>query len=93
MSSLTPDQVALQLEGLDGWTLDGNSLTKTFGFTDFASVMAFMTHAAFYCEELEHYPHWTNHYNILTVRIGEPEQPAVRGRDVQLAKRVQGCYK
>lgn len=92
MSSLTADQVALQLQDLEGWALDGNSLVKTFEFADFASVIAFMTHAAFYCQELEHYPHWQNYYNILTIRLGDADQAAVQSRDVQLAKRIQTCF-
>lgn len=93
MSSLSADQVALQLQDLDGWTLEHNSLVKTFEFADFASVVAFMTHVAFYCQELEHYPDWQNYYNVLTVRLGSADQSAVQSRDVQLAKRIQACFK
>lgn len=92
MSSLTSDQVALQLDALDGWNLEGNSISKTFVFTDFASAIAFMTKVAFYCVELEHYPNWSNHQNIVSVKIGEFDQSAVQGRDIQLAKRMEGCY-
>ena len=53
MSSLTTDQVALQLERLQGWTLDGNSIIKTYEFASFADVIAFIVRVAFYCEELE----------------------------------------
>lgn len=93
MSSLTADQVALQLEDLDGWTLDNNSLVKTFEFADFESAIAFMVHSAFYCKEFEHYPEWQNYYNVLTVRLGSADQSAVQSRDVQLAKRLQACFK
>ncbi len=93
MSSLTPDQVALQLQDLEGWALDGQSLVKTFEFADFASAISFMTHVAFHCEALEHHPHWSNVYNMITVRIGSSDQSAVQGRDVQLAKRMQACFK
>lgn len=92
MSSLTPDQVALQLDSLPDWQLDDNSLIKTFEFADFGSAMAFMTQVAFYCVELEHYPTWENHLNIISVRIGERGQFDVAGRDVQLAKRMQACF-
>ena len=92
MSSLTSDQVALQLDDLDGWDLDGNSIGKTFVFSDFASAIAFITKSAFHCVELEHYPNWSNHQNIVAVKIGESDQSAVRGRDIQLAKRIEGCY-
>lgn len=92
MSSLTADQVALQLQDLEGWTLDGNSLVRTFEFADFASAIAFVTRIAFYCQEFEHYPHWQNYYNILTIRLGDPSQAAVQSRDVQLAKRIQAQF-
>lgn len=89
MSSLTPDQFALQLESLDGWQADGNSLLKTYHFDDFASAIAFMTHSAFYAQELDHFPKWANEFNTVVVQIGNPEQGEVRGRDVQLAKRLE----
>lgn len=92
MSSLTSDQVALQLDALDGWQLVGNSIYKTFVFDDFASAMAFMTKVAFYCVELENYPNWSNQQNIVNVAIGNAEQSAVHGRDIQLAKRIESCY-
>lgn len=92
MSSLTTNQVALQLEGLNGWSLDGTSLIKYYQFEQFADVVAFMTRAAFYCETLEHYPTWENYYTQLKVRIGDPNQSEVQGRDVQLAKRLEGVF-
>ena len=92
MSRLTSDQVALQLENLPGWQADGNSLVRTYEFSDFASTIAFIMHVAFYCEELEHYPTWHNYLNILTVRIGDPNQADIHGRDVQLARRMEAAY-
>lgn len=89
MSSLTPDQVALQLEGLPNWSLDGKSLVKTYTFADFASAMSFMLRASYFAQSLEHYPVWSQDYNVVNVRIGDPSQHAVHSRDVQLAKRME----
>lgn len=89
MSSLTSDQVKLQLEQLQGWALDGNSIVKTYEFASFGDVIAFMTRVAFYCEELEHYPAWENYYTTLKVRIGALDQFELHGRDIQLAKRME----
>ncbi|USZ13925.1 4a-hydroxytetrahydrobiopterin dehydratase [Moraxella sp. FZLJ2107] len=89
MSSLTPDQVALQLDGLPNWSLDGNSLIKTYTFEDFATAVSFMVRVAFFAQSLEHYPVWSHDYNVLSVRIGDPSQHAVQSRDVQLAKRME----
>lgn len=92
MSSLTSDQVALQLDHLPNWTADGNSLVRTYQFADFASVIGFITHSAFYAQELQHYPTWQNHYNVLTVQIGDKAQNEMRSRDIQLAKRLEAIY-
>lgn len=89
MSSLTSDQVALQLESLPNWSLEGNSLSKTFTFEDFADAVGFMVRAAFHAQSLEHYPVWQHNYNTISVSIGDPAQHAVHSRDIQLAKRLE----
>lgn len=88
MSSLTADQVALQLDNLDGWRQEGAALIKTYHFVDFASAMVFMQHGAFYAHSLQHYPVWHNHYNEVVVRIGNLEHQDIHSRDIQLAKRL-----
>lgn len=92
MSSLTPDQVALQLDNLAGWTLDGQSIIKTYQFADFPSVISFITLVAFHAQELEHFPHWQNYYNELFVRIGSVEKGTLHSRDIQLAKRLETVF-
>lgn len=92
MSRLTADQVALQLEHLPDWQVAAGCLVKTFEFADFASVLSFMVHVAFYAEQLEHYPNWQNHFTTLSVHIGDPNQQEVYSRDVQLAKRMEAVY-
>ena len=92
MSSLTADQVALQLDSLPGWSLDGHSLVKTYHFKSFADAISFMVRVAFYAEILEHYPIWENNHTSILVRIGTADQHAVQSRDVQLAKRMQSAF-
>lgn len=92
MSSLNKEQIALQLDTLPYWTSNGHHITRTYQFADFASVIAFMTHAAFYAQQLEHYPHWQNYYNQLIVTIGESEHGTLHSRDIQLARRLEGIF-
>lgn len=93
MSSLTADQVALQLSSLPDWVQVGASIQKTYQFVDFASAISFMTHAAFYAQALEHYPTLTNTYNQVAVIIGNPDsQSEMRSRDIQLAKRLDAVF-
>lgn len=92
MSSLTSDQVSLQLDNLPAWQLEGSSLVRVYEFDDFASVIAFIVKTSFHAQELEHYPEWENSYTTLKVRIGNIERGAVRNRDVQLAKRLEAAF-
>ncbi|MCL1624331.1 4a-hydroxytetrahydrobiopterin dehydratase [Moraxella sp. Tifton1] len=92
MSSMTSDQVALQLDGLPAWQLDGSSLVRTYEFADFASVVAFIVKMSFHAQELEHYPHWESYYTTLKVSIGNADQGTLHNRDVQLAKRLETSF-
>lgn len=92
MSSLTPDQVALQLDALQGWQQDGNTIIKTYQFPDFAAAIGFMVQASFHAQALEHYPTWQNYYNEIVVRIGDTNQGELHSRDIQLAKRLESVF-
>lgn len=92
MSSLTPEQIKIQLTtALTGWTLDNNQLHKEYQFEDIGEAMGFMTQVAFYAKELEHYPVWTNYFSTVTVIIGS-QDVGILGRDIQLAKRMEYAF-
>ena len=44
--TLEPTDVDIALAELEGWTNDGDALTKTYTFDDFAAAMDFMQRAA-----------------------------------------------
>lgn len=92
MSSLSPEQIALQLEALPDWSLEGNVLRKTYLFENFGDAIGFMVRVAFYAQDLEHYPLWQQNYNRLDVQIGDPNQCALHSRDIQLAKRLESAF-
>ncbi|MGE6393541.1 4a-hydroxytetrahydrobiopterin dehydratase [Psychrobacter pacificensis] len=89
MSSLSDKQIDLQLEELAGWQRDGNSIVKTYHFSDFIEAMSFMNQAAFYAEALEHHPEWRNIYNIVEVRLTNQDTVGVSSLDIRLAKRME----
>lgn len=89
MSHLTDAQVALQLQDLNGWSQDGDAITKTFIFNDFIEAMSFMTQVAFHAEKLEHHPEWTNIYNKVHVRLTTHDINGITSHDIQLAKRME----
>ncbi|MFC6204305.1 4a-hydroxytetrahydrobiopterin dehydratase [Psychrobacter urativorans] len=89
MSSLSNQQVDLQLEDLAGWQRDGNSIVKTYNFSDFIEAMSFMNQAAFYAEALEHHPEWHNTYNVVDVRLTTHDTGGITSLDIRLAKRME----
>ncbi|MBU5616969.1 4a-hydroxytetrahydrobiopterin dehydratase [Psychrobacter sp. TAE2020] len=89
MSSLSNQQVDLQLEDLAGWQRDGNSIVKSYNFSDFIEAMSFMNQAAFYAEALEHHPEWHNTYNVVDVRLTTHDTGGITSLDIRLAKRME----
>ena len=89
MSSLSDKQINLQLEELAGWQRDGNSIVKTYHFSDFVDAMSFMNQAAFHAEALEHHPEWRNTYNIVEVRLTNYDTGGISSLDIRLAKRME----
>lgn len=89
MSSLSDKQVDLQLQELAGWSRDGNSIIKTYHFSDFIEAISFMTQAAFYAEALEHHPEWRNIYNVVEVRLMTHDTGGISSLDIRLAKRME----
>ncbi|MGO2386444.1 MAG: 4a-hydroxytetrahydrobiopterin dehydratase [Psychrobacter sp.] len=89
MSSLSDKQINLQLEELAGWQRDGNSIVKTYHFSDFIEAISFMNQAAFHAEALEHHPEWRNLYNIVEVRLTNHDTGGISSLDIRLAKRME----
>lgn len=89
MSSLSDKQINLQLEDLADWQRDGNSIVKTYHFSDFIEAMSFMNQAAFHAEALEHHPEWRNVYNIVEVRLTNHDTGGISSLDIRLAKRME----
>ena len=89
MSSLSNQQIDLQLEDLAGWRRDGNSIVKSYHFSDFIEAMSFMNQAAFYAEVLEHHPEWSNTYNVVDVRLTTHDTGGITSLDIRLAKRME----
>lgn len=89
MSSLSDKQVNLQLEDLPGWQRDGDSITKSYHFSDFIEAISFMNQAAFHAEALEHHPEWRNTYNVVDVRLTTHDTGGITSLDIRLAKRME----
>ncbi len=86
---LNPDEIRDALQSLDGWTVDGNALAKTFTFDDFREAMGAMVRIGFEAETLNHHPELRNVYNTVAVRLTTHDaDDSITDSDVQLARRI-----
>jgi len=71
-----------------GWTLDGEALTRTFRFADFAQAFAFLTRVAAHAEAIDHHPEFTSVWNRVDFRLTSHDSGAVTERDIELAQAI-----
>jgi 4a-hydroxytetrahydrobiopterin dehydratase len=63
VAPLMPEQVRPLLKGLDGWSLDGKSIAKTYTFKNYYETMAFVNAAAWISHREDHHPDLAVGYN------------------------------
>jgi 4a-hydroxytetrahydrobiopterin dehydratase len=85
---LQPDDLTQRLNELPGWDHEGDAITRTFTFPDFATAFGFMASAAIVADKLNHHPEWSNVYNRVVVRLTTHDAGGLTELDVQLAARM-----
>ncbi|NJL05348.1 MAG: 4a-hydroxytetrahydrobiopterin dehydratase [Chloroflexaceae bacterium] len=88
MAKLTPEEAQSRLEALSGWTLDGDTLRKTFVQSSFPGVIAFVTHVGFLAEAANHHPDLDIRYNKLTVALSTHDAGGLTEKDFDLAAQM-----
>ncbi|MDE0815978.1 MAG: 4a-hydroxytetrahydrobiopterin dehydratase [Alphaproteobacteria bacterium] len=80
------------LEDLDGWVFeDGrDAIIKSFRFRNFNAAWGFMTQIALQAEKVDHHPEWSNVYGSVDIVLTTHDCNGVSGRDITLAKFIDG---
>ncbi|MFO8028335.1 MAG: 4a-hydroxytetrahydrobiopterin dehydratase [Cyclonatronaceae bacterium] len=87
--ALQPAQLEKELEALDGWSVEGDKLTKQFSLADFREAMSFMVRVAFEAEELAHHPEFFNVYKDVRIQLATHDAGGkITSKDIDLAKRI-----
>ncbi|QDU85487.1 Putative pterin-4-alpha-carbinolamine dehydratase [Planctomycetes bacterium Pla163] len=86
---LEPDAVHRALATLDGWTFDGNRLSKSFDFGDFARATGFLAGLAVAAAELDHHPNWSGVYGRVDLELSTHDVGGVTELDLELARRAE----
>ena len=90
--TLSDEERAAALEGLVGWRYDeaARAIRREFSFADFGEAFAFMTRVAIAAEKADHHPDWSNSWNKVTVALSTHSAGGVTGKDVALARAMDG---
>lgn len=93
MDPLSKQQIEQELEHLDGWTFEDDTITKDFSFPDFKEAISFMVRVGFEAEALVHHPDWSNVYNSVSIRLSTHDAGGkVTEKDIKLAKAIEDIY-
>jgi 4a-hydroxytetrahydrobiopterin dehydratase len=86
---LTDPEIEARLGKLDGWTREGDFITKTFQFETFKSAMRFLNKVARVAEEQEHHPDVSLRYSRVKLSIQTHSEGGLTSWDFGLAKEIE----
>lgn len=88
---LTDDEVRKALDGLEGWTREGDEIARTFRFEDFVRAIAFVNRVADEAEAAQHHPDIDIRYNKVTMRLSTHDAGGLTEKDVHMAGRIEAA--
>ena len=90
--TLSEEERAAALKALPAWRYEAEerAIRRDFRFADFGEAFAFMTRAAIAAEKADHHPDWSNSWNKVAVALSTHSAGGVTGKDVALAKAMDG---
>jgi 4a-hydroxytetrahydrobiopterin dehydratase len=88
---LLPDsEIEARLAQLEGWTRDGDAITKTFKNDDFVGSVRFVDALVEPAEDMGHHPDLSLSWDEVTVSITNHAAGGLTENDFVLAKRIDG---
>jgi 4a-hydroxytetrahydrobiopterin dehydratase len=85
---LTDEEIASRLAQLEGWTRDGDAITKSFDHGDFVGSVEFVRRLTGPAEELGHHPDLTISWSEVEVSITNHAAGGLTAADFELASRI-----
>lgn len=97
MACLTEAEEAVEVKTLPDWTLTknstiGDSLFRSFQFSDFRGAFLFMSEVAQLAETNQHHPDWRNLYNTVEITLTTDDKACLSTFDIQLAHGIDYIY-
>ena len=88
MARLESDEIDERLRSLDGWSREGEAITKAFNRGDFAGSVALVNAIAPVAEEMGHHPDLAISWATVTVTISTHSEGGLTATDFELAEKI-----
>ena len=90
MDKLTQEQIDDRLNGVPEWSVNGDSLQRTYRFDDFREAMVFVHRVADLAEDHQHHPDILIRYNKVTLTLTTHDASGLTEKDFSLAMATDG---
>jgi 4a-hydroxytetrahydrobiopterin dehydratase len=88
VAKLTEAAIEERLQGLSGWTKQGEMITKTYKMGTFPAAIAFVTHVGFLAEAAAHHPDVDIRYNRVKLALTTHDAGGLTEKDFDLAAKA-----
>jgi 4a-hydroxytetrahydrobiopterin dehydratase len=90
MARLGEQEIEDGLEGLEGWSRQGDAIAKDFTRGDFMGSVGLVNAIAPVAEEMGHHPDLAISWDTVTVTITTHSEGGLTQADFELARRIDG---
>jgi 4a-hydroxytetrahydrobiopterin dehydratase len=89
MALLTDEERSAFLTEHPDWEISGETLHRTFTFTDFVEAMGFVTRMAIIAEKANHHPDIDIRWNRVSIALSSHDEGGMTEKDTALALRIE----
>ena len=83
----TAEEITRAMAGLQGWTVAGNAIRRTFVLKDFVHAMGFVNAVALLAERANHHPDIDIRWNKVTLVLTTHSEGGLTEKDFALAEK------
>ena len=83
MPKLSDDQIKVRLPKLQGWSRQGDALTRTFAFRTYPDAVAFVVRVAFEAEANDHHPDVSWSFRKVTLNWSTHSDGGITDKDFE----------
>jgi 4a-hydroxytetrahydrobiopterin dehydratase len=88
MALLSDEEIEERVGGLDGWSRDGDAITKDFKRDEFTGSVEFVNEVLPVAEDMGHHPDLAISWDTVTVTISTHSEGGLTAADFELAEKI-----